>query len=131
MLVYRAGLVGLLVGTLLAGPVLAQASNDNVCLQRNRVRSWRAFDESTIIFTDRQRNEFTVNFRDSCRGLTRGNATLIFPRASSLSCISPGDGFGVRALGLGPATCRVASVQSGHPSQQQSPEHEVEPVPGG
>jgi hypothetical protein len=132
MSMYRASVVGLLMGTFLAGPVLAQASNDNVCIQRNRVRSWRAHDDSTIVFRDRQMNDFTVNLRGACRGLTRGNAVLIYPRAGSLSCIAPGDALGVRVAGLAPATCRVASIAAGTPSgTDQSPEHVVDETPGG
>jgi hypothetical protein len=126
---YGGGLVGVLVATLLAGPVLAQASN--VCLSRNRIMSWHAFDDSTIIYTDKQRNHYTVKLRDSCRGLTNRTATLIYGRSSGspLSCMSAGDAVNVKASGIAGATCRIASVQAGAPTQpagtDQAPEHEV------
>jgi hypothetical protein len=136
MKTYGAGLVGLLVGTLLAGPVLAQ-DGKNVCLSRNRIMSWHAFDDSTIIYTDRQRNHYTVKLRDSCRGLTSSTATLIYGRSSgnALRCMSSGDAVSVKATGLAGATCRVASVQAGAPTQpagtDQAPEHDVGDQPPG
>jgi len=131
MSIYRAGLVGLLMGTLFAGPVLAQASN-NECLSRGRIKSWHAFDDSTIVYTDKQQNHYTVKLRDTCRGLTSSTATLINTRSSTLSCIKAGDPINVKATGVAGATCRVASVKAGAPTETSpAPEHDANDQPGG
>jgi len=48
-----------LVSTLVAIPALAQS--DDVCLRLYDVRSTRVHDNSTLVATDRQRNQYTVH----------------------------------------------------------------------
>jgi hypothetical protein len=104
---------GALAGLLLAVPTLAEAQN--ACLQHNRAKSWRAVDERTLIYTDKQDNEYTVRFRSTCRNLTRGDATLVNRHWSGLRCLGSGDSFHVGGRGTGASTCRVDSVQAGTP----------------
>jgi hypothetical protein len=122
-------LVGILVGSLLATPVLAQADK-NVCLQRNRILSWRPLNDTTILYTDKQRNTYTLTFRDSCAPLTQTGVVLIYAsKAGSLACISKGDAISVKAGGRAGATCRVASVEAGPPDQtpDQAPDQAAPP----
>jgi hypothetical protein len=109
-------LTGILSGVLAAVPLLAEAQN--ACLQRNRVVSWRPVNETTIVYTDRQMDQWTVTLRDSCRNLTTPNATLVYRNWSSLSCLSRGDYFRVGSAGRGMSTCRVNTVQAGGPGAQ-------------
>ena len=105
--------IGVLVGCAFATPLLAES--ENVCLQRNRIWTWKAVDENTLLYTDRTRNNYTVTFRDRCAPLTRSNATLIYRNGSSLSCVSPGDAIAVKAPGYPGSVCRVGSVRAGTP----------------
>jgi uncharacterized protein DUF6491 len=108
-------LVGTLIGSMLASPVLA--ASGNVCLQRNRVVSWRAVDENTIVYTDRQMNQYTVTLRDRCSPLTQSTAVLVYRNWASLSCLQSNDAIRVKATGRALTTCRVATVQAGAPTQ--------------
>jgi hypothetical protein len=103
--------IGILVGVTFATPLMAQ--DENACLQRNRIWSWRALDESTLLYKDRTQKEYVVTFRNRCAHVTRSNATLIYRHAGSLSCLSPGDAIGVKAPGYPGSTCRVESVRAG------------------
>ena len=107
---------GILSGVLTAVPLLAAAQND--CLQRNRVVSSRPVNDTTIVYTDRQMNQWTVTLRDSCRNLTTPNATMVYRNWSSLSCLSRGDYFRVASPGRGMSTCRVNTVLAGGPVAQ-------------
>jgi Family of unknown function (DUF6491) len=91
------------------------AEAQNACLQHNRAQSWRAVDESTLVYMDWQNNPYTVTFRDPCRNLTRPNAVLVNRHWSGLRCLSPGDAFRVAAHGMGASTCRVGAVRAGAP----------------
>jgi hypothetical protein len=109
-------LVGALLGATLATPVLA-AANDPNCLQHNRMVSWRAIDENTLVFIDRQMKEFTVQMKNSCQGVTNGGATLIYDTWTNLSCLNPGMIIHVVAPGLVRSTCSIASVHAGAPDK--------------
>ena len=98
--------------------VQAFAANQNVCLQRNRVVSWRPVNDTTLVYTDRQMNQYTVTLRDSCRNITNQNATLVYRNWSSLKCLARNDYFRVAASGRGMSTCRVESVREGPPEAQ-------------
>ena len=106
-------LLGALLSSILVSQLLAQA--ETVCLQRNRVVSWRAVDQNTVVYTDRQRNEYTVTFKNLCSPLTQPGAVLIYRNQSSLSCIKSGDSIGVKAAGYPGSKCRVADVRAGAP----------------
>ena len=50
------------------------AASGEACLTRSRLQSWRAFDDSTVIMTDRLMNQFTVRLNNRCTNLTRPTA---------------------------------------------------------
>lgn len=102
---------GALMGAMLATPVLAAANS--ACLQHNRVWSWRAMDERTVLVTDRMKNRYTMNLRGACTGLTDGGAVLVFRTWTNLGCVGTGDLLGVRTPGLGFVTCAISNVQAG------------------
>ena len=104
--------VSTLIATLLANQVLAAES---ACLQRNRLQSWRAVDQSTMIMTDIQQNQYTVQMNGRCSNLARPAATLVYRTWQNLSCLKSGDIIAVTAPGLGLVTCSVAGVQAGAP----------------
>ena len=102
-----------LIWLVAAGVLLAQqVSAGGACLQHNRARNWRAVDDSTILYSDVQRKNYTVNFRGNCRNVTRANAVLVNRHWSGLRCLSRGDSFRVAAPGLPASTCVVASVSA-------------------
>ena len=105
----RRNLAGALAMLVLAIPTLADAQSS--CLQHNRTKGWRAIDDRTLVYRDVQDKEYIVRFRDTCRNLTTGGATLINRNWSGLSCLSAGDAFRVAARGTSVSTCRVESVQ--------------------
>src|SRR4029453_18962420 len=75
--------------TLIATQVLA-ASGD-ACLQRNRVQSWRAVDDNTMVMTDLQQKQYTVQMKGRCSNLARPLATLIYQTWQNFACLQPGD----------------------------------------
>ncbi len=97
----------LIIGALFAEPAFA----GDACLQHNRAKSWRAVDDQTMVYSDRQFRDFTVTFRRPCRNLTLGNAVLINRHWRGLMCLAPGHSFHVTAPGRSAATCVVDSVQ--------------------
>jgi hypothetical protein len=107
----RCAIVALMAAIVGFVPVLAEASD--ACLQHNRAKNWRAVDESTLVYMDRQDKPYVVRFADRCRNLTRGDATLINRHWSGLRCLSRGDSFRVAAAGQPAYTCRIASVEAG------------------
>ena len=115
----NAVLVGALAGTLLATPVLAAA--ENVCLQHNRVMSFRAFNERTLIATDLQYKRYTVALGTGCMGLTDGDAKFVFRTWTNLGCLNPGDIIGVTTARLGLMNCAVQGVQAGAPAPAPAP----------
>ena len=108
--------VGILSGVTVATPLLAEAQND--CLQRNRILSWRALNENTVVYTDRSMNQWTVTFRDRCRNLTSPTAVLVYRNGSSLKCLARNDAIRVAGSGHGMSTCRVDTVTAGGPGPQ-------------
>jgi hypothetical protein len=103
-------LAGVLLGTMLATPVLAAA--EEACVQHNRVWGWRALDEHTLQITDRTQHRFIVHLDGFCGGLTSGAAVLVFRTWTNLGCLAPGDLIGVRSPGLGFVSCQIANVQA-------------------
>ena len=104
-----------LVATLAVTQVLAAS---DACLQRNRLQSWRAVDNSTMVMTDLQRNEYTVRMNGTCSNLVRPAALLVYRTWQNLACLQSGDIIGVTAPGLGLVTCSVAGVSAGAPAAQ-------------
>ena len=114
-----AGITGLLAGVLLASPVLAAA--DTVCIQRNRIMSWQAHDERTLIVTDRFYNRYTVEVTPGCHGATAGNAKFVIPVYTSLGCVRIGDFINVSTPHLGLTTCTVSAIHAGVPAPADAP----------
>ena len=110
-------LIGVFGSLMLVMPALA-ADQKNACLQRNRVVSWRPVNETTMVYMDRQMNEYTVTLRDACRNLTHQNATLVYRNWSSLRCLTRNDFFRVAVAGRGMSTCRINTVREGGPEPQ-------------
>lgn len=108
-------LAGAIAGVMAATQVLA-ATNDN-CLQHNRLQSWRAVDESTLVMTDRFLKQYTVRLGNHCGVVTHATARLTYRTWQNLACLRRGEIFTASAPGLGSVTCSVASVQAGAPAQ--------------
>jgi hypothetical protein len=106
-----------LAATLVATQVLAA---EGACLQRNRLQSWRAVDENTMVMTDIQQNQYTVQMKGRCSNLARPAAVLVYQTWQNLSCLRSGDIIAVTAPGLGVVTCSVAGVQAGAPGAAAS-----------
>jgi hypothetical protein len=97
-----------------ATPVLA-ASGD-VCLQHNRIKTWKAVDDRTLVFTDMQDKQYTVHMANACQGVTNGGAILTYQTWTNLGCLDRGNIINVRAPGLIESSCSIASVTAGAPS---------------
>jgi hypothetical protein len=106
--------VSTMIATLIAGPVLAAAGE--ACLQRNRLQSWRAIDNSTMVMFDNQMNQYTVRMKGRCINLDRPTARLIYRTWQNLACLESGDIIAVQAPGMGLVTCAVGSVEAGAPA---------------
>ena len=111
-------LIGALIGTLAAGPVLA-ASGD-ICLQNNRIWSWRMVNQRTLVVTDRDYRPFTVRLTGGCVGLTNATMALAFRTWTSLGCLKRGDEVSFREPALGRMSCFVTNVLPGLPGQAQA-----------
>ena len=103
-------LVGTLAGALLAPQIVAAA--EEACLQRNRLVSWRAIDDSTLEMTDRNMSKYTVRLARRCTPATRTNARLVYRTWTNLSCLRSGEVLTVLAPGGVRATCPVAGVEA-------------------
>ena len=106
-------IVAILAASLTATEALAAAGD--VCLQHNRLQSWRAVDASTLVMTDLQQNRYTVRLNGRCANLTQAAAVLSYRTWQNLACLRSGDIITVAAPGLGAVTCSVAGVQAGAP----------------
>src|SRR5688572_14416404 len=103
--------IATLAATLVASQVLAAAGE--ACLQHNRLQSWRAVDEDTMVMTDNQMRQYTVHLKSRCSNLTRPAAVITSRTWQNLSCLSSGEIISVSAPGLGAVTCSVAGVEAG------------------
>jgi hypothetical protein len=99
---------------LIATQVLA--ASGEACLQRNRVQSWRAVDDNTMVMTDLQQKQYTVQMKGRCSNLARPAAKLIYQTWQNLACLHPGDIISVTAPGMGSVTCSVGGVSAGAPA---------------
>ena len=106
--------VSTIAASLIATQVLAAAGD--ACLQHNRLQSWRAVDNSTMVMTDNQMNQYTVRMNGRCVNLDRPAARLVYRTWQNLGCLSPGEIITVTAPGMGSVTCSVAQVESGAPN---------------
>jgi len=89
------------------------AASGDVCLQHNRLQSWRAVDNSTIVMTDLQYNQYTVRLKNRCSNIARPAAHIISRSWQNLACLAPGDIITVTAPGLGAVTCSIGGIQAG------------------
>ena len=110
--------IGVLVGALVAGPVLA-ASGD-VCLQNNRIWSWQMINQRTLLVTDINYHPYTVRLTGGCVGLTNAIQALAFRTWTSLGCLKRGDEVIFREPTLGRMSCFVTGVEPAHPTQAQA-----------
>jgi hypothetical protein len=108
-------LVGALMGTSLATPVLAAANE--ACLQSNRIWGWQAINDRTLIVTDRTYKKYTVHLTGGCVNISKYVGTnLAFQSVTSLGCIGQGDGVRFVSRDLGPLRCIVTGVDAGVPA---------------
>jgi hypothetical protein len=110
--------IGALVGALVAGPVLA-ASGD-VCLQNNRIWSWRMINQRTLLVTDVNYHPYIVRLTGGCVGLTNAIQALAFRTWTNLGCLKRGDEVIFHEPTLGRMSCFVTDVEPDHPTQAQS-----------
>jgi hypothetical protein len=103
--------VSAVISSLIATQLLAQEA----CLQHNRLQSWRAVDESTLLMIDNQMRQYTVHLKNRCSNLTRPAAVLAYRTWQNLACLSSGEIITVTAPGMGAVTCSVDRVESGAP----------------
>lgn len=103
-------LSGFLVCVMFATPLLAAA--ETACLRHNRILTWRAVDDRTVLVTDRSRDRYTVQISPGCLGLTDGTAFLVFRPAVQLGCVGPGDVVGVTTAAFGFISCSIRGVQT-------------------
>jgi hypothetical protein len=103
-----------LIAPLLATPLVGQPQN--VCLQSKDVASWKAIDENTIVFIDRQGQNYTFKFTDTCPSGAY-NPSIVHRSMKASGCVAHGDHIDVRAGGpWPPPVCVVESVTAGAPS---------------
>jgi hypothetical protein len=106
-----AGLVlGLLALSSSAVPV-AFARDERACLQNNRIWSWNAVNERTLVVTDQYYRPFLVRLTSGCVGLTNATVALQFNTWTDLGCLEKGDRVSFRDPTLGFLTCTVTEVQ--------------------
>jgi hypothetical protein len=108
------------------GAIPASAQNDDVCLRLNDVYNTRVHDSSTLVATDRQRNEYTLNMSGTCVGLTTDAQPLIFDTVSEFSCMKhgdrvsysmPGEPLDIQLYGgSGQTTCFIDTIVEGAPA---------------
>jgi hypothetical protein len=103
--------VSAVAASLIATQVLAQEA----CLQHNRLQSWRAVDDITMLMFDNQMKQYTVRLKGRCMNLTRPAARLVYRTWQNLACLSPGEIITVTAPGMGAVTCSVDTVEAGAP----------------
>jgi hypothetical protein len=102
-----------LASVMAATPVLA--ASGEACLQHNRIKTWKAVDDKTLVFTDMQDKQYTVHMANACQGVTNGGAILAYQTWTNLGCLDQGNIINVRAPGLVQSSCSIASVTAGAP----------------
>jgi hypothetical protein len=89
----------------------AASTNNDTCLQNNRIWGWRVLDERTLLVNDRNNRPFLVQLSGSCIGLTDINTRIGFETSTNLACLSQGDRVLYRDPTLGRMSCFVTDVQ--------------------
>jgi hypothetical protein len=74
----------------LLGAQSAMAAGE-ACLQRNRIWSTKVIDDSTILITDLNKNQYTVHMNGRCVGLNWAAEYLSFRTKTEIGCVSHGD----------------------------------------
>jgi len=92
MRIFASVLSGLLAGTFIALPALAQP---NVCLQLNRVYNTKVVDSQTLYATDLQHRPYLIHMTSRCVGLNQASENLSLRRANGIGteyeCLQRGD----------------------------------------
>ncbi|HEX4534080.1 MAG TPA: DUF6491 family protein [Rhizomicrobium sp.] len=95
------------VALLLAPPAMAQSS----CLRIDRIYSFNAPDNRTLIVEDDLHQKFKLSLMGTCVGLTfKQGVAFKSMSPSSLACLGPADQVIVRQQGIGAQTCPINSV---------------------
>ena len=89
----------------------ARSSAERACLQNNRIWSWNAVNERTLVVTDLYYRPFLVRLTSGCVGLTNATIALQFNTWTNLGCLGRGDRVSFREPALGFMTCTVMEVQ--------------------
>jgi hypothetical protein len=89
----------------------AQNRDERACLQNNRIWSWNAVNERTLVVTDMYYRPFLVRLTSGCVGLTNATVALQFNTWTDLGCLQKGDRVSFRDPALGFLTCTVTEVQ--------------------
>ena len=105
------GLCALVLASSAAPVAFAQSRQEDACLQNNRIYSWSAVNERTLVVTDRYYRPFLVHLTSGCVGLTNATLALRFRTWTDLGCLERGDRVSFRAPALGFMTCTVTDVQ--------------------
>jgi hypothetical protein len=90
----------------------ATATAQNVCLQRKDITGWKALDENSIGYMDRQGRTFTVRFGDNCPSGTR-NPSLVYGRMKRSGCLAHGDVIDLDVVPIPPKVCVIEQIISG------------------
>lgn len=86
-------------------------ARDRACLQNNRIWSWRALDERTLVVNDRQGRPFLVRLSGGCVGLTNATRRIRLVTDTNLGCLERGDRVRFAAPALGRTSCFVRDVR--------------------
>jgi len=98
-----------------------QSASPAVCLQNNRIWSWNALDDRTLVVTDRTNQRFIVKLSGGCIQLSVDPIlALRFITKTNLGCLEPGDRVSYRAPALGRLSCFVNEVQPYAPGSTAS-----------
>ena len=91
--------------------VESRVERERACLQNNRIWSWNAVNERTLVVTDEYYRPFLVRLTSGCVGLTNATVALQFNTWTNLGCLEKGDRVSFRDPLLGFLTCTVTEVQ--------------------
>ena len=105
--------IALMAATLVGGLTASSAfaADDRACLQNNRIWSWRAINERTLVVTDLYYRPFLVRLSGGCVGLNNATVALQFNTWTDLGCLRQGDRVSFREPTLGEMTCFVREVR--------------------
>ena len=98
-----------LSGAIGASPAFAES--DEVCLQNERIWSWRVINERTLVVTDVRNQAFLVSLGAGCVGLNNMVASIGFNTRTNLGCLKRGDRVSFREPTFGATSCFVRDVQ--------------------